>query len=90
MPSGRNSLLLAVALGLLAVVSPVTLRVAAAGLARLAVVVGAAAAIAFGVTGVLLPAIPAACLGVVLYSALVLALRSHGLAEGWTYVRGLH
>ena len=53
-------------------------------------VVGGATALAFGVLSLFLAPIPAALLGVVVYAAIVYALRSLGLSEAWTYVRGLH
>jgi len=48
------------------------------------------AALAFGALSLALPAIPAAAVGVLLYAAVVYAMRSLGLSEAWAYVRGLH
>ena len=79
-----------IAAGLIATISWRTLGIAAVGLARLVVVVGGATALAFGVLSLFLAPIPAALLGVVVYASIVYALRSLGLAEAWTYVRGLH
>lgn len=81
---------LAIAGGLLWMLSPQTLGIAALGLARLALAVGAATALAFGALSLALSPILAACAGVAAYAAIVLALRSLGLREAWTYVRGLH
>jgi hypothetical protein len=53
------------------------------------VALGAACALAFGPISIALPAVPAAAVGVVVYVLVVLALRSQGLSEAWTYVRGL-
>ena len=80
---------LSITAGLLRMLSPRTFAIAAAGLARLAVAIGAAVALAFGGAAVLLPAIPAAVVGVLVYAALVYAMRSLGLSEAWAYVRGL-
>ena len=85
---GLSTLLIAG--GLLWMLSPRTLAIAALGLARLALAVGAATALAFGALSLALPAIPAAAVGVLLYAAVVYAMRSLGLSEAWTYVRGLH
>jgi hypothetical protein len=81
---------LVIALGLMAAVSTRTLAVAAFGLARLALAIAAASALAFGGLSLLLPAIPAALLGIVVYSLIIFSIRSFGLTEAWTYVRGLH
>jgi hypothetical protein len=79
-----------IAAGPIATISWRTLRIAVAGLARLVLVVGGATALAFGGLSLFLAPIPAALLGVVVYALIVYALRSFGLAEAWTYVRGLH
>jgi hypothetical protein len=79
-----------IAAGLMATISLSTLSIAALGLARLALAVGAAAAIAFGGLSLLLSPVPAALIGVLIYAALMFALRSLGLSAAWTYVRGLH
>ncbi len=66
------------------------LTLSAAGLAQLAIVVGALAGIAFGVFALVVGGIPAAIGGFVLYVALLVALRPRGLREAWTYLRALH
>jgi hypothetical protein len=76
--------------GLMATISLRTLSIAAVGLARLALAVGASAALAFGGLSLLLQPVPAALLGVVVYAGLMYALRSLGLSDAWAYVRGLH
>ena len=76
--------------GLLWMLAPRTLAIAALGFARLALAIGAATAIAFGALSLALSPIPAAVLGAVLYAGIVFAMRSLGLSEAWTYVRGLH
>jgi hypothetical protein len=81
---------LVISLGLVATLSSRTLAIAALGLARLAVAVGASAALAFGPLAAVLSPVPAAVLGAVLYAVLIVALRSLGLSEAWTYVRALH
>jgi hypothetical protein len=81
---------LVVAGGLLATIGARTFTVAAIGLARLALALGAATALAFGAPATVLSPVPAAILGLLLYAALVAAMRSFGLSEAWTYVRGLH
>ena len=79
-----------IAAGLIATLSWQTLEIAAAGLARLALVVGGATVLAFGVASLFLSPIPAALAGAVVYVGIVYALRSLGLSEAWSYVRGLH
>lgn len=81
---------LAIALGLMWAVDRRTLEVAVVGLLRLSLGIGAASALAFGAFSLAFPAVPAAAAGVVAYAAIVLALRSFGLSDAWTYVRGLH
>jgi hypothetical protein len=76
--------------GLLWMLSPQTLEIAAVGLARLALAVGAATALAFGALSLTLSPIAAAAAGLLAYALIVLALRSLGLSEAWAYVRGLH
>jgi hypothetical protein len=76
--------------GLMATISMRTLAIAAVGLARLALAVGASTAIAFGGLSLLLSPVPAALLGVLVYAMLIYALRSLGLSDAWSYVRGLH
>jgi hypothetical protein len=75
---------------LLASVSRRMLRVAMLGLGRLAIVQTALAAVAFGVLSFVLDGAVAAGAGLVLYAALLLAVRPHGLREAWHYVRALH
>jgi hypothetical protein len=81
---------MAITAGLLWMISPQTLEIAAVGLARLAVAVGAATALAFGALSLTLSPIAAAAAGLLAYAMIVLALRSLGLSEAWAYVRGLH
>ena len=81
---------LLIAGGVLWMLSPRTVVLAAVGLARVALALGAATALAFGALSLALPPVGAAVLGVLVYGAIVLALRSLGLSEAWTYVRGLH
>jgi hypothetical protein len=81
---------LVIALGLMAAVSTRALAVAALGLARLALAVGAASALAFGGLSLALSPVPAALLGMVVYGIVIFAIRSLGLNEAWSYVRGLH
>ncbi|HVM56550.1 MAG TPA: hypothetical protein VMT74_03730 [Gaiellaceae bacterium] len=79
-----------IAAGLIATLSLRTLAIAAAGLARLALVIGGATALAFGCASLFLSPVPAAVAGAVVYVGIVYALRSLGLSEAWSYVRGLH
>jgi hypothetical protein len=81
---------LVIAAGLLATISARTLAIAALGLAKLALAVGSAAALAFGALRIALSPVTAAAAGVLLYGLVIVALRSLGLSEAWTYVRGLH
>jgi hypothetical protein len=81
---------LVIAAGLLATISARTLAIAALGLARLALAVGSAAALAFGALRIALSPVTAAAAGLLLYGLVIVALRSLGLSEAWTYVRGLH
>ncbi len=81
---------LVIACGLLATISMRTLGIAALGLAKLALAVGSAAALAFGGLRIALSPVTAAAAGVLLYGLVIYALRSLGLSEAWTYVRGLH
>jgi hypothetical protein len=81
---------LVIALGLMRSISRETLTIAVFGLARLSLALGAASAFAFGALSLVLPPIPAALLGVVVYGLLVFSMRSLGLADAWTYIRGLH
>ena len=81
---------LVITLGLMATLSWHAFAIAAAGLARLSLAIGAAAALAFGGLATLLPAAAAAAGGVVVYGLVILATRSFGLSDAWGYVRGLH
>jgi hypothetical protein len=81
---------LVIALGLMAALSWRSFAIAALGLARLSLVIGIAAALAFGGLSLALPAVAAAVLGTLAYGVVVLATRSLGLSEAWSYVRGLH
>jgi O-antigen/teichoic acid export membrane protein len=78
------------AFGLMLAVDRRTFEIAVVGLARIALALGSATALAFGALSLALPAIPAAVVGVAVYTAIVLAIRTLGLSEGWAYVRGLH
>jgi hypothetical protein len=71
-------------------VSHRALRAGAFALARLAVVVGAAAVGGFWLASVVVSPIPAAVLGTVLYGLLLVAAKPLGLGEAWAYVRALH
>jgi hypothetical protein len=81
---------LVMALGLMAAVSTRALAIAAVGLARLALAIAAASALAFGGLSLAVSPIPAALLGVVVYALVIFSIRSFGLTDAWTYVRGLH
>jgi len=85
---GISTLLLV--LGLMRALSPRMLVLSVVGLARLALIVGAATALAFGGASLLLSAVPAALLGLIVYAFLLLAVRQFGLADAWHYVRALH
>jgi hypothetical protein len=74
----------------MAAVSVRSLAIAAVGLARLALAIAAASALTFGGLSLLLSPLGAALLGVVAYAAVIASIRSFGLTEAWTYVRGLH
>jgi hypothetical protein len=80
---------LVIALGLMAAVSTRSLAIAAVGLARLSLTIAAASALTFGGLSLLLSPIAAALLGVVAYAAVIVSIRSMGLSQAWTYVRGL-
>jgi peptidoglycan biosynthesis protein MviN/MurJ (putative lipid II flippase) len=77
-------------LALMWALAPRTLRLATVGLGRLAIIVGAATALAFGGASLLLGAVPAAVLGLVVYALILVAVRQLGLADAWHYVRALH
>ena len=81
---------LVISVGLLAAVSRETLAIAAFGVARLALVLGAASAFAFGTLSLALSPVLNAFVGLLVYAAVVASIRSHGLDEAWSYVRGLH
>ncbi len=81
---------LVIALGLMAAISKRALAVAAVGLARLSLAIAVASALAFGGLSLLVSPIPAAVLGVVVYAFVIFSIRSFGLTDAWTYVRGLH
>ena len=75
---------------LLAALSVETVVRVTRGLAVPTVMMGALSAISFLVAATLLPAAPAAVLGLVLYAVLVAALRPRGLRAAWSYMRALH
>jgi len=77
-------------LGLMATLAPRMLWLSVVGLGRLALIVGASTALAFGGASLLLPVVPAVALGLVVYALLLVAVRQLGLAEAWHYVRTLH
>jgi hypothetical protein len=85
---GVSTLLLV--LGLMAALAPRMLVLAAVGLGRLSLLVGAATALAFGGASLVLSAVPAAAAGLALYTLLLVAMRELGLAQAWQYVRALH
>jgi O-antigen/teichoic acid export membrane protein len=76
--------------GVMVAITPRLVTLTAAGLGRLALIVGAATVLAFGGTSLVLGGVPAAVIGLVLYAALLLAARRLGLAEAWHYIRALH
>ena len=81
---------LVIALGLMWALDRRALGIAVVGLARLSLALGSASALAFGALSLAVPAIPAAVLGSGVYALIVVSLRSLGLSDAWTYVRGLH
>ena len=81
---------LVIALGLMWVIDRRTVEIALVGIARLSLALGAASALAFGALSLVVSPIPAAALGVLVYAMIVISLRSLGLRDAWTYVRGLH
>jgi O-antigen/teichoic acid export membrane protein len=85
---GVSTLLLVLAL--MAALSPRMLTLAAVGLARLSLLVGAATALAFGGASLVLSAVPAAAAGLALYALLLVGMRELGLSQAWQYVRALH
>jgi hypothetical protein len=85
---GISTLLLVFAL--MYALAPRMLGLSVVGLGRLAVIVGAATALAFGGASLLLGAVPAAVLGACVYALLLVAVRQFGLSDAWHYVRALH
>jgi O-antigen/teichoic acid export membrane protein len=81
---------LVLVLGLMAALAPRMLALAAVGLGRLSLLVGAATVLAFGGASLVLGAGPAAVAGLALYALLLVAMRELGLAQAWQYVRALH
>jgi hypothetical protein len=75
---------------LMAAVSMRMLELAAAGLARAALVIGLLVTASFGLPALVLPSAAAAAVGFVLYAAALYVLRPRGLVEAWHYVRALH
>ena len=80
---------LVIVLGLMWGLSQRTLAIASVGLARVALIVGAASALAFGGLSLLLAPAPAAAAGVAVYALVIYSIRSYGLTDAWAYVRGL-
>jgi O-antigen/teichoic acid export membrane protein len=85
---GVSTLLLV--LGLMAALGSRVLLQSGVGLARLSLAVLAAAALSFGGASLVLAAVPAAALGLVVYAAILIAVRELGLSDAWHYVRALH
>lgn len=81
---------LVIALGLMTALSKETLAIASLGLARISLAIGGASVLAFGGLSLALSPVFAALAGVVVYTLLLVAMRSFGLSEAWVYVRGLH
>lgn len=81
---------LVIALGLMWTIGRRTVEIAVVGLARLALALGAASALAFGALSLVESPIAAAVLGAFVYALIVVSMRSLGLRDAWTYVRGLH
>jgi hypothetical protein len=75
---------------LMAAVSRRMLVLAARGLAQTSAVIFAFVLVAFGLPSLVLPSIPAAAVGLVLYLGALVVLRPRGLIEAWRYVRILH
>jgi hypothetical protein len=61
----------------------------AVGLVAAAIVCGGLAALAFGLSRLVVGPVPAAILGLALYAIVLAAWRPVGLREAWTYLRGL-
>ena len=85
---GISTLLLVV--GLMGTLSSRMLVLSLYGLGRLALIVGAATALAFGGASLVVSAVPAAALGFVVYTLILVSVRQLGLADAWHYVRALH
>jgi peptidoglycan biosynthesis protein MviN/MurJ (putative lipid II flippase) len=75
---------------LLAILSLETLVRVAAGLSLPTLLNGALAGISFLAAARLLEPVPAAVVGLLLYAALLGALRPRGLRAAWSYMRALH
>jgi O-antigen/teichoic acid export membrane protein len=74
---------------LLLLLSKDTVVLTAEGVATVTVLIGAAAAAAFGLAAVALDGLAAAVIGLVAYVAVLLVWRPRGLREAWDYVRSL-
>lgn len=81
---------LVISVGLLVALSRETLEIAILGVGRLSLAIGAASALAFGTLSLALSPVPAALVGIVVYAALIVSMRSLGLGDAWSYVRALH
>jgi len=75
---------------LMGAVSRPMLRLTVTGLLRIAVLIAALTAVAFGVPALVLPAVAAAVAGLALYAGALAVLRPPGLRYAWAYVRVLH
>lgn len=80
----------AVLFTMMAAVSRRMLVVSAVELVKLALVLAAITVVAFGGPSLFVPRVAAAVVGLVLYAALLGAVRPRGLREAWSYVRTLH
>jgi hypothetical protein len=80
---------LAVLAALLLLLSPRVLRAGARGLLFGAALIGGLALAAFGVASAVLAASPAAVVGLFLFAASLVAVRSLGLQQAWGYLRTL-
>ena len=74
---------------LLLLLSPQVLQSGARGLLVGAAVIGGLALLTFGTAGAVLPAEPAAVVGVLAFCALLVAARDLGLRQAWVYLRTL-
>jgi putative peptidoglycan lipid II flippase len=74
---------------LLAAISQAMLTRTAVGLVRPVLTITAVAIAAFGACSLLLPDIPAAILGLLLYTVVLVALRPAGLRDAWSHIRNL-